>query len=130
MDYHEFMGKVQHRAKFDSLDPAVRATRATLNTLAERMRGNEPKDLAAQLPREIAEYLNTENAGEGERFDLDEFIRRVSVREGDVPINQATHHAQVVMGTLTEAVSAGELTDVIQQLPSDYGILFQKAWAD
>lgn len=129
MQFHEFMGKVQHRAHFDSLDPAVRATRATMNTLAERMRGNEPKDLAAQLPGEIAEYLHTEKAGEGERFDLDEFIRRVAEREG-VPVNQATHHAQVVMGTLTEAVSFGEVTDVLQQLPEDYGVLFKKAWPD
>lgn len=125
MQFHDFVGKVQYRAKFDSLDPALRATRATLTTLAERMAGNEPKDLAAQLPREIAEYLDME--GKGERFDFDEFIRRVSEREG-VPANQATHHAQCVMGTLEEAVSPGEMEDVRQQLPEDYQVLYQKAW--
>ncbi|MBS3803611.1 MAG: DUF2267 domain-containing protein [Oleiphilaceae bacterium] len=129
MQFHDFLGKVQHRAQFDNLEDALRATRATLNTLAERLNGNEPKDIASQLPGEIGQHLFPESPGKGERFDVDTFIARVGEREG-VPLNQATHHAQVVMGTLNEAVSAGEMSDVRGQLPNDYDLLFQKVWAD
>lgn len=127
MQFHDFLGKVQDRARLDSQDSAMRATRATLNTLAERLRGNEPTDLAAQLPPEIGEHLRTDKAGAGERFDAQEFVQRVCER-GDVQANEGTHHAQVVLGVLNEAVSAGEMKDVRQQLPEDYSTLFQKTW--
>ncbi|SFR47214.1 Uncharacterized conserved protein, DUF2267 family [Marinobacter daqiaonensis] len=128
MQFHEFLGQVQNRAKLDSPDAAMLATRATLNTLAERLSGNEPANLAAQLPGEIGNHLKTGTAGKGERFNVDDFIARVSKREG-VPENQATHHAQVVMGVLNEAVSTGEMADVQGQLPEDYALLFRREWA-
>lgn len=127
MEFNKFLGKVQDRARLDSMDSAMRATRATLNTLAVRLRGNEPTDLAAQLPGEIGEHLRNDGAGRGERFNAREFIQRVSDQEG-VPTNEAGHHAQVVMGVLGEAVSRGEMADVRQQLPEDYELLFEKTW--
>ncbi len=128
MKFDEFLGHVQDRAKLASPGEAMSATRATLNTLAERLIGNEPADLASQLPDEIGELLKTGSAGKGERFDVKDFIARVSEREG-VPENQATHHAQVVMGVVGEAVSGGELEDVRGQLTDDYDLLFRKEWA-
>lgn len=127
MQFNEFLGKVQDRARLESLDGAMRATRATLNTLAERLRGNEPTDLAAQLPGEIGEHLQAEGAGAGERFGIDEFVRRVSEREGG-HADDSIHHAQVVLGVLAEAVSRGEMRDVRQQLPEEYDKLFEKTW--
>lgn len=126
MQFDEFLGKVQDRARLASRDSAMRATRATLNTLAERLRGNEPTDLAAQLPGEIGEHLQVEGAGAGERFGIDEFIRRVGDREGTG--GDSTHHARVVLGVLSEAVSRGEMKDVRQQLPEEFDKLFEKAW--
>lgn len=128
MKFEEFLGHVQDRAKLDSLDAAMLATRATLGTLSERLTGNEPRDLAAQLPGEIGVHLTTDGSGWGERFDVRDFIARVSQREG-VPEVQATHHAQVVMGVVNEAVSSGEMADVRGQLPSDYELLFRREWA-
>ncbi|MDX1634252.1 MAG: DUF2267 domain-containing protein [Marinobacter sp.] len=128
MKFDEFLGHVQDRAKLDSLDAAMLATRATLNTLSERLTGNEPEHLAAQLPGEIGEHLKTDKAGQGERFDVKDFIARVSQREG-VPESQATHHAQVVIGVVNEAVSTGEMSDIRGQLPSDYELLFRREWA-
>lgn len=128
MQFDEFLGHVQDRAKLDSTGAALTATRATLSTLAERLVGNEPLDLAAQLPEEIGNLLRTDDAGKGERFDVSDFIARVSEREG-VPQNQATHHAQVVMGVVNEAVSEGEMKDVRGQLTDDYELLFRKEWA-
>lgn len=128
MRFDEFLGHVQNRARLDSAGSAMTATRATLNTLAERLRGNEPVHLAAQLPVEIGEHLKIDTAGKGERFDVKAFIDRVSERAG-VPENQAVHQAQVVMGVVDEAVTGGEMEDVRGQLPADYELLFRKEWA-
>jgi uncharacterized protein (DUF2267 family) len=50
MTYDEFIGQVHHRARLGTTGDAVRATRATLEVLGERLFGGEAKDLAAQLP--------------------------------------------------------------------------------
>lgn len=124
MQLHDFLGQVQHRAQLPDFDSALRASRATLQTLAERMSGNEPAQLGAQLPRELAEYLRHDGAGSGERFDSDEFLKRVSEREGvDLPVS--VYHVRAVIEVLREAVSPGEIRDVLDQLPDDYRRLFE-----
>jgi uncharacterized protein (DUF2267 family) len=124
MKHDEFIGQVQHRARLSSRGEAERATRATLETLAERLTGEEAKDLAAQLPRELAEHLLHKWSEHGERFSLEEFFARVSVVEGvDVP--EAIFHAQAVIAVLCEAVSQGEIDDVRAQLPAEFDRLFE-----
>jgi len=123
--YDEFIGQVQHRARLSSRAEAERATRASLETLAERLVGGEAHDLAAQLPPEIARYLQQPDAGIGAKLTLDEFFELVSAREG-VDLPDATFHARVVIGLLTEAVSMGEIKDVRVQLPADFDQLFNE----
>jgi uncharacterized protein (DUF2267 family) len=121
MQFNEFLGQVQHRAQLPSMGHALAATRATLVTLGERLAGGEPADLAAQLPREIAHFVVSgapDSMGSGQRFDLNEFLVRVSLRENvDMPV--AARHAQAVMSVVSEAVSPGEMTQVCGQLPED-----------
>jgi len=122
MQFDEFVGRVQNRAQLASEEEALRAIRATLETLGERLFGNEAQNLAAQLPREIGRYLEDAEGNEG--FDLDEFLRRVSEREEiDMPV--ATYHARVVMEVLDEAVTAGEMENARAQLPDEYNPLFE-----
>ena len=123
MRYDEFIGQVQHRAGLGSHAEAERATRATLETLAERLAGGEAHDLAAQLPPELARSLEAPDAGIGAKLTLDEFFELVSEREG-VDLPDATFHARVVIGVLTEAVSIGEIQDVRVQLPAAFAQLF------
>lgn len=124
MKHDEFIGQVQHRARLSSRGEAEIATRATLETLAERLMGGEANNLAAQLPRGIAEYLRREQFVKGQRFSLDEFFHRVSRREGvDVP--KAVYHARVVLEVLHEAVSKGEMATVHAQLPAEFNHLFE-----
>ena len=123
MKYDEFIGQVQHRAGLGSHDEAERATRATLETLAERLAGGEAHDLAAQLPAELARSLELPDAGFGAKLRLDEFFELVSEREG-VDLPDSTLHARVVLGVLTEAVSIGEIKDVRVQLPAAFAQLF------
>ncbi len=125
MKHDEFIGQVQHRARLSSRGDAEMTTRATLETLAERLAGGEANDLASQLPRGIAKYLRTGLAGEGERFSVEEFFERVSRREG-VDLPKAIYHARAVIAILYEAVSPGEMADVRAQLPAEYARLFEQ----
>src|SRR5260370_9089589 len=102
LKYDEFIGQVRHRAGLGSHAEAERATRATLETLAERLAGGEAHDLAAQLPPELARYLELPDAGIGAKLTLDEFFELVSIREGvDLPNPALT--APLVIGVTTEA---------------------------
>jgi uncharacterized protein (DUF2267 family) len=75
----EFIAEVRNLAELDSNEEAEKATRATLETLRERLAGNEPSNLAAQLPPEIAPYA--EGDGGRESFSVQEFYERVAERE-------------------------------------------------
>lgn len=123
MQYEEFIGKVQNMAGLPSEDEAVKVTRVTLETLATRLAGNEPKNLADQLPDEIGRFLTArQGTGKGERFSLNEFYDRVAQHTGaDAPA--ARHYARSVMAVLRTAVSKGELDDLQSQLPDEFQTL-------
>ena len=122
MQTRDFLGQVQTKAHLPTLDAALRATRATLETLAERLGPTESRQLGAQLPPEIKECLLTETS-ESEWFSSDEFLDRVSEREG-VDLPESTSHALAVIEVLGEAVPAIEMIDVLDHLPADYARLF------
>jgi len=122
MQYDEFVGEVQNRARLPSQGDAVRAIQATLETLAERIAAGEASDLAAQLPPELGTFLRDVEATE--RFPVDDFFLRVAAKEtADLP--DAVHHARAVIAVLQEAVTAGEIDDVRAQLPDEYKPLFE-----
>lgn len=124
MQHDEFIGHVQNRAHLASRGDAEVVTRAVLETLAERLAGNEPLHAAAQLPQGIAAYLQHTYAGTGAAYSLDEFLHMVSRREGtDLP--QATYHTRVVMEVLGEAISQGEVNDIRSQLSPEFNPLFE-----
>lgn len=122
MQYDEFVGEVQNRARLPSRGDTVRAIQATLETLAERIAPGEADDLAAQLPPELGAFLR--DVETTERFSVDDFFLRVAAKEtADLP--DATHHARAVMAVLQEAVTTGELDDIRAQLPDNYNPLFE-----
>lgn len=119
MTFDEFTGQVQHRARLSNTEDVLRATRATLTVLRERLAGGAPENLGGQLPKEIREYLS--GPGGGEPFDLDEFYRRVTEVEGvDAP--DAVHHARAVLSVVDEATS-GMLGKEKDQLGDDFNRL-------
>ena len=125
MQFDKILGLVQDRANLPSSEKAFRATRATLSTLNERLAGGGTGDLASQLPLELQQYLDDE--GKGEKFGLDEFFERVSKRE-EVDLPQSIHHTRAVISVLKEAVSEGEINDIIDQLPEEYKPLFESGY--
>ncbi len=122
MQYDEFVGEVQNRARLPSRGDAVRAIQATLETLAERIAAGEASDLAAQLPPELGTFLR--DVDTTERFSVDDFFLRVAAKEtADLP--DAVHHTRAVFDVLQEAVTPGQIRDVRAQLPDDYDPLFE-----
>lgn len=123
MQYDEFIASVRNRGELNDHEHAEQAARATLTVLGQRLAGNEPENLAAQLPGELKGLLS-QHAGAGERFDVDTFCARVADEEGrGCGPDQARNHAQAVLSTMVDAVSAGELHDLSAQLPAGYGAL-------
>jgi uncharacterized protein (DUF2267 family) len=122
MQHDEFIGQVQARARLSSRGDAERATRATLETLGERIPEGLADNVAAQLPQEIGEHLRRTivygGVGTGERFDTGEFVRRVSERSGtDEP--QAAFLVRVICEVVDEATGGILTRKVAESLPDD-----------
>lgn len=123
MQYDEFIKKVQGFAQLDSQQAAEQATRATLETIAERIVGDEAKDLAAQLPAQLGQYLRGHEGENGHHFPVQEFYERISQKSGLEAV-AADVQAKAVFKVLSEAVSAGEFADVKINFSEDYSELF------
>lgn len=118
MDHDTFIGQVQARARLSSRGAAETATRATLETLAERVPAPFAENLAAQLPHEIGEHLRrvataADQPATGVRMSRHEFFDRVAQRSGD-NVPKAVHEARSVVEVVGEATQGG-LTDKLRQ---------------
>ncbi|MFO7581594.1 DUF2267 domain-containing protein [Guyparkeria sp.] len=122
MQYDQFVHQVQHRARVSSSGEAIKAIHATLETLGERLQPGAAKNLGAQLPSEIAHYLD--GAAGQESFDAAEFYERVCAREG-TGLHTGIFHARAVISVLQDAVSPGEMEDIRASLPRSYAPLFE-----
>lgn len=122
MDFSDFTGEVQHRLELGTQGEAVRATRAVLSTLGERIQEGEATDLASPLPREIDYYVVS--VDHGQRFDHDEFVSRVAER-AEVDEADAAFYGQALVALLAECVPGGEVDDLEASLPDDYADLFE-----
>jgi uncharacterized protein (DUF2267 family) len=121
VDYESFLTIVaQHAVNGES---AQRASRATLQTLGERIDREEARQLAAPLPPELSPWIATTSPAE--RFDVDEFVHRVARREG-VDAAIAEHHVSAVFDALARTVSADEWHDLISELPSSLAPLLPR----
>ncbi|WP_040835454.1 DUF2267 domain-containing protein [Nocardia brevicatena] len=122
MQYDDFIGQVQSRARLAGRGEAETATRATLETLGERIPEGLVGNIAAQLPTEAAEHLRRTvtmgGAGTGERFGRAEFIERVAAR-GHTTEPQATYQARVVLEVFGEATGEDVVDKVRAALPDD-----------
>jgi uncharacterized protein (DUF2267 family) len=117
MNHAEFTDGVAQRSGLSG-DSTEDLTRATLQTLAERISGGEARDLAEQLPAAVGQWLSKDDETP-QRFGPEEFVRRVSRRAGMEP-DRAREGARAVFLTVSEAVSGKEFRDVVSQLPKDF----------
>ncbi|MDM9383257.1 DUF2267 domain-containing protein [Chlorogloeopsis sp. ULAP01] len=123
MKYEEFLKHVESVAQLNSREEAERATRATLETIKERIVGNEANHLAAQLPEELAGYLRGREGESGQSFTLEDFISKVGEKENVDP-TAAVIHIRSVFTVLQDAVTPGEFADFQHNFSEDYAELF------
>ncbi|MEV7201083.1 DUF2267 domain-containing protein [Streptomyces griseoluteus] len=118
MDYETFIGTVSRRSRVPR-EAATALTRATLETLAERLTGREADALAARLPKPLRASLAAP-APEAEGFGLDEFVDRVSRRSGLSPA-EARRGVPAELSTLHDAVHDDEFRPVPAQRRTGFG---------
>lgn len=129
MDYHEFVGEVQHRLELPGMGEAVRAIRAVLTTLGERIQEGEASNLAGTLPIEIDRYLL--KAESGQRFGFDEFVSRVAKRaaleDDEDGRPEAVYYIQAIFALLADIVPGSEIEEVREGFPDneDYDQFFE-----
>jgi uncharacterized protein (DUF2267 family) len=122
--YERFVTTIQQKAGI-SWEKAERAAQATLETLAERISSGEARDLAADLPSGVRDWL-LEARGNAQPFDANEFVRRVAEREG-VDTDTAERHARAVLIALARLERSDEIADLMAELPKDYAPLLREA---
>ncbi|MDB9447355.1 DUF2267 domain-containing protein [Anabaena sp. CS-542/02] len=123
MQYNEFITHVQSLAQSNSREEAERATRATLETITERIPGDEFKEVAAELPQELAQSLQRREGEISEPFNLQEFISRVSQRENIEPTTSAIH-VRAVFAVLQNAINPEKFSKFHNYFDHDYEELF------
>lgn len=116
MNFDEFTGEVQHRLELPGTGEAVRAIRATLVTLSQRIQEGDASDLASSLPMEIDWYLTGGVDEHGQRFDWDEFLDRICEIE-DVERSEAAFHVQVVVDLIETAATDTDFQQLRDGLP-------------
>lgn len=116
MNFDEFTGTVQHRLELAGTGETVRAIRATLMTLGERIPEGNAEDFAASLPIEIKWYLTGPVHEHGQRFDWPEFLKRVSEIENTDPAD-AAFHARVIVDLVHSVVPESDFQQLRDQLP-------------
>jgi uncharacterized protein (DUF2267 family) len=123
MEYNEFITHVQSLAQSNSREEAERATRATLETITQRIPGDEFKEVAAELPQELAQSLQRREGEISEPFNLQEFISRVSQRENIEPTTTVIH-VRAVFAVLQNAINPDKFSKFHNYFDHDYEELF------
>jgi uncharacterized protein (DUF2267 family) len=123
MEYNEFITHVQSLAQSNSREEAERATRATLETITERIPGDEFKEVASELPQELAQSLQRREGEISEPFNLQEFISRVSQRENIEPTTTVIH-VRAVFAVLQNAINPDKFSKFHNYFDHDYEELF------
>lgn len=94
---------------------------ATLTTLSEHVSPEETRDLLAQLPKSFKERVPV--TSERTIRQPAAFVARTAELLDGIPIEQAEARVRVVFATLSDAVNAGEMRDIFEELGDEYADL-------
>jgi uncharacterized protein (DUF2267 family) len=123
VDHDEFVAAVRDRGEYANQSEAEQVAMWVLEVLARRLPREEVGDLAAQLPDPLATAVQRRGDQPAETFGAEGFLRQVAGRIGARP-GTAEWDASAVLSTLADAVSAGQVNQLLSLLPSGYAPLF------
>jgi uncharacterized protein (DUF2267 family) len=118
--YADFIRKVGERADIGDRFEAEKTSAVVLQTLCDRLSGKEANDLLAQLPTMFKELVVVSPSSQP--IPCEEFVRRVA-DELQVEREEARKRIRAVFATLRQAVTWGELRDVLEELDPEYADL-------
>jgi uncharacterized protein (DUF2267 family) len=122
MDLERFVKIVEQEGALTP-DEADNATRATFETLSERLSKGQARHLVEQLPGSGPWLFPTR---ETEPIDYDEFLARVARRAG-TDVSTAERYARAVFAGLGRALTADELAGLVADLPQDFAPVLAEA---
>lgn len=111
-------------ADFDSDEQAERVVLATLAELGENVSPGEARALAQALPAAQAEALESGTRQDNTPETVREFLDRVAA-EADIDRAAVLPKVRSVMAALAEVAGEDELANARDQLPPEYGRIFQ-----
>ena len=118
MDRETILRRVMATSGMRDTEEADRATRAVLVALTGILSSDEAHDMASQLPKEFKDvvYARLGEAGTAKPVNWGTFIGRV---QSDLGLNreEAERVTRGVFAALRDAVSPGEIEDVLAELP-------------
>jgi uncharacterized protein (DUF2267 family) len=117
MKFDDFVRTVQRRAGIDDRFEAEKTAVVVLQALCDRLTGKEAEDLLAQLPSAFKQLVIASPSALP--ISADEFVARVA-DELEVAPEEGRTRIRAVFATLREAVTRGELEDVLEQLDPEY----------
>ncbi|MGV9775670.1 DUF2267 domain-containing protein [Streptosporangium sp. NPDC003464] len=115
MEHKELIQTVTERAGL-SREEAADLTRATLETLGDRLSAGEARRFALQLPEPLRESLSVRDRIE--QFGLHDFVTRVSRRTG-LTMQETERGVRAVLTTLREAIPGDVFDNAMSQLPAE-----------
>ena len=94
---------------------------ATLTVLSELISAEETKDMLAQLPKALRDRIPVSTSALEMRPI--EFVARVAELVEPATVDEADGYVRAVFATLAEAVNAGEMRDVAEELGGEFADL-------
>ncbi len=122
MNLKDYVQFVKERSAIRSDEAAKRAIEAVLQILGQRISPGQAEDIAVMLPPQLKPFLMQTDAPE--KFNLPEFLKRISEKEQVSPA-VAEEHARAVLSVLAEWIPRAELRNTLAQIPNDMRNLFE-----
>jgi uncharacterized protein (DUF2267 family) len=117
MDFPEFVQAVATRTNL-SREEAADLSRATLELLGHMLSPGEVRDLALQLPDELAKSVRR-GAERRERFDFQEAVNRIQ-RRIRLSEPESDQGIRAVLAALREAAGEVEFNDAMSQIGHEF----------
>ncbi|MCP3140096.1 DUF2267 domain-containing protein [Pyxidicoccus xibeiensis] len=118
---------IRHLCEVGKLEPSVAecAAVAVLSALERRILPSEAKDLEAQLPRRLVEFLPPleQRPQRARRFGREAFLQTVA-DDLELPVGDVEPLVRAVFRSMRDLISEGEAADVASNLPPDLQALW------